>query len=218
MVAAIFISIICHILCFEGIDPTFTKSIFNHKTEFSRMVFLGQILQQTDYHIQPTEALSDLGEYTSNAGSFAGIGYSIGRLSTKIFIDTLDLKPSWIPQASLNMVSFEKPAPFSLSEYKIIFFEPIYISKPQEFDSSIMFHPTMPYHFLLYFKDRQTAHVEVDFYISDEGEITRIKRRISSGNPEVDLLIMRNLVRFINLCKTNFALGSWRTLKIDLSP
>jgi len=111
-----------------------------------------------------------------------------------------------------------KPLLVNLIDNKIAYFKSVPLFKIEKAASSIMFSPPMPYHFLLYFKDRQTAYMEVAFYISPEGKIVGVKRKISSGNPEVDLLIMRNFTHFLNLCKSNFALGSWRTVKINLSP
>jgi hypothetical protein len=83
----------------------------------------------------------------------------------------------------------------------------------------IIFHPLLPYDFTLYFKDRQLAHVELAFNIISNGKQTSpvIKRKISSGNLEVDLLSMRYISRYLFMQQASFTPNSWRTVKIDLS-
>ncbi len=239
MIAAIFISLICHIFCFSNIELTFANSAVGNELEFSGIFFLGPILQEEVY-------------YPESAGG--GVGGSTERLNARIFTQMLTpLKNSILIRSSLltrlrAKFSFRKPllvnlAPLEVPRYKtypfrniiskragkakslmglvdnkIAYWQPYLPVETKKAASSIMFYPPMPYHFLLYFKDRQTAHMEVAFYISPEGRVSGLKRKISSGNPEVDLLIMRNLTHFLNLCRTNFALDSWQTVKIDLSP
>jgi len=83
----------------------------------------------------------------------------------------------------------------------------------------IIFHPLLPYDFTLYFKDRQIAHVELMFnLISDGGRTSAlIKRKISSGNLEVDLLSMRYIEHYLFIQQASFIPNNWRTVKIDLS-
>lgn len=83
----------------------------------------------------------------------------------------------------------------------------------------IMFYPQLPYHFGLYFQDRQVAHIELIFNITlndNKGSIL-IKRKISSGNLEVDLLCMRYISHYLFIQQANFPQGSWQSVKIDLS-
>ncbi len=93
----------------------------------------------------------------------------------------------------------------------------IYPAKRKE--PAIIFHPLLPYDFTLYFKDRQIAHVELMFnLISDNGRTSAvIKRKISSGNLEVDLLSLRYIERYLFIQQGSFAPNNWRTVKIDLS-
>jgi hypothetical protein len=87
-------------------------------------------------------------------------------------------------------------------------------------ESVIMFYPPLPYHFALYFKDRQAVHMEIMFNITSLGDTNsiEIKRKISSGNLEADLLSMRYLNPYLFIQQKRFAPNSWHTVKIDLSP
>jgi len=86
-------------------------------------------------------------------------------------------------------------------------------------EQAIMFHPVLPYHFLLFFKDRQAVHVELMFNIISHGEMNSIvvKRKISSGNLEADLLSMRYISRYLFIEQARFMANNWQTVKIDLS-
>jgi len=89
-------------------------------------------------------------------------------------------------------------------------------------ENSVMVYPQLPYHFLLYFKDRQAVHIEVMFKITNEdgkaAPSISIKRKISSGNLEVDLLVIRYLSRYLFIRNEGFPLNTWQTVKIELSP
>jgi hypothetical protein len=86
-------------------------------------------------------------------------------------------------------------------------------------EPSIMFHPVLPYDFTIYFKDRQVAHVELMFNIVSSGKRNsiEIKRKVSSGNPEVDLLTMRYISHYLFMQENRFSPDNWQTVKIDLS-
>lgn len=92
-------------------------------------------------------------------------------------------------------------------------------SPARRHEPSIVFHPLLPYDFALYFKDRQVAHVELMFNMARSGGkiLPIIKRKISSGNLEVDLLSIRYIGRYLFIQEADFAPNSWRTVKIDLS-
>ena len=199
MIVAIFISLICHFFCFNNLELTFGNQSAAREVEFSKVFFLGAILEEEDYYSQ----------------SAPKADYLINRLSTRFFNDMLNTES--LPRHEI-CVDFQNYYPVNLSNKKIAYFEDIPAPRISRQQPGIMFYPKIPYHFLIYFKDRQTAHMEVDFYISPKGKILNLRRKISSGNPEVDLLIMRNLTHFLNLVKSNFALDSWQTVKIDLSP
>lgn len=86
-------------------------------------------------------------------------------------------------------------------------------------ESSILFHPLLPYGFNLYFKDRQVAHVELSVNVVREKKrnTTLIKRKISSGNLEVDLLTARYISHYFFIQHSKFPANEWQTVKIDLS-
>jgi hypothetical protein len=90
---------------------------------------------------------------------------------------------------------------------------------PKKAEQGIVFHPVLPYDFTLYFRDRQIAHVELSFNIrsSAQRNVIDIKRKASSGNPEVDLLTMRYISRYLSIQQTSFSFDTWQTVKIDLS-
>lgn len=91
---------------------------------------------------------------------------------------------------------------------------------PRRKDSVIMFYPLLPYHFTLYFRDRQAVHIELMFNIisKESKHSVVVKRKISSGNLQVDLLCMRYISRYLFIQQAGFLTNTWQTVKIDLSP
>lgn len=83
----------------------------------------------------------------------------------------------------------------------------------------IMFYPRLPYGASLYFKDRQVVHIELAFNIATSAKYNSIavKRVISSGNLEVDLLSARYISRYLFIQRRGFNPDNWHTVKIDLS-
>lgn len=83
----------------------------------------------------------------------------------------------------------------------------------------IILHPLLPYSFNLYFKDRQVAHVELEYSAVKSGErnLITIRRKISSGNLEVDLLSQRYIGHYLFIQQSKAAISRWQTVKIDLS-
>lgn len=86
-------------------------------------------------------------------------------------------------------------------------------------EPAIIFHPLLPYDFTLYFKDRQVAHVELMYKLIPQLEASAVivKRKISSGNLEVDLLSLRYISRYLFIQQKATMAVDWRTVKIDLS-
>ncbi len=91
--------------------------------------------------------------------------------------------------------------------------------QPPKKDSPIKFHPLLPYQLQLYFKDRQAVHIELMFNIgsSPDRNTIMIKRKISSGNLEADLLSIRYINHYLFNQRSRFPLNTWQTVKIDLS-
>lgn len=88
-------------------------------------------------------------------------------------------------------------------------------------ETPIIFYPRLPHYFTLYFKDRQIVHIELLFNIVSAGNKTNsgisIKRKVSSGNLEADLMCMRYIGRYLFMQKTLFSPDHWQIVKIDLS-
>ena len=91
-----------------------------------------------------------------------------------------------------------------------------FVYQPKE-KPALTFYPVLPYSFILYFTDRQTAHMEFTFYISDDGKITHVKRTVSSGNLETDLLAYRYVTHCLFLQEGRFPARTWQNVKIDLT-
>lgn len=86
-------------------------------------------------------------------------------------------------------------------------------------ESTVMFHPVLPYRFSLYFQDRQVAHIGLEFRVIPKEKINScvVKRKISSGNLEVDLLSMHYLSHYLFIQQERFPSGKWQDVKIEFS-
>ena len=115
------------------------------------------------------------------------------------------------PQSSLSLVTqkIEYCAPKQAIPQALIKTEPV-----------VILYPQLPYDFLLYFKDRQAVHIELMFDITSQGgaDSVIIKRKISSGNLEADLLSMRYVSHYLFIKQKNLPKDKWQTVKIDLAP
>jgi hypothetical protein len=85
--------------------------------------------------------------------------------------------------------------------------------------SVLTFHPLLPYELQLYFKDWEAVHIELMFNIvSEKGkDYIVVKRRISSGNLDADLLCSRYISHYLFIQRSGFAENKWQSVKIDLS-
>jgi hypothetical protein len=144
--------------------------------------------------------------------------------------DGLIKEPNILKEDKLDINSFKmnnyyfKPQLKSfLNNHKIIFTQKTEsppILKIRKEESTITFHPALPYHFTLYFKDRQMAHIGLKFNIVTKGKTNSIivKRKTASGNLEVDLLSMHYISHYLFIRKTRFSPDEWHAVKIELSP
>lgn len=84
----------------------------------------------------------------------------------------------------------------------------------------LMMHPLLPHQFGLYFKDLQEVRIELQFFIArgDARNLVSLRRKISSGNPEADLLSMRHIGHYLYIQQARFAKDSWQDVKIEFSP
>jgi hypothetical protein len=90
---------------------------------------------------------------------------------------------------------------------------------PQGAASVLTFHPLLPYGLQLYFKDREAVHIELEFNIVSENgkDYIVVKRKISSGNLDADLLCSRYISHYLFIQRLGFAANKWQSVKIDLS-
>ena len=198
---AIFISFLGHITLFSMFSLSFGPKI--PEVNFARVCFWGAIFRSPDL---------------MNNRNF-DIGYKTGRLTGKSEISVLDKINR---ENLLGSRDYLKPPVFlTFNQEKIVFTQklmPISLMSGRK-ESAIMFYPRLPYHFALYFKDRQTVHIELAFAVisGDKRNSILVKRRISSGNLEADLLSMRYISRYLFIQQRGFTPNKWQTVKIDLS-
>jgi len=213
----IVISFLGHITLFSMFALSFGPKI--PEVNFSRVCFWGAIFRSSDL---------------MNNRNF-DTGYKTGRLVGKSEISVLDkinrenllASRDYFPAEAgsrpipNNNWREKPPVPLTFNQEKIVFTResmPISLMSGRK-ESTIMFYPRLPYHFALYFKDRQTVHIELAFAVisGDKRNSILVKRRISSGNLEADLLSMRYISRYLFMQQRGFAPNKWQTVKIDLS-
>ena len=199
---SIFISLLGHITVFSIFGFTFGSII--PKVNYAPVSFLGSIL-----------ASSDLNNFTFTQPIIhRGVGF--GKKANTLILDTASrgyivvLKPYFKPCASLS-INQEKRIVVPTTELTSFAWE--------KREPVITFYPHLPYHFLLYFKDRQKVHIELMFNIISNARRNRtlIRRKVSSGNLEVDLLSMRYIGHYLFVQQGRFTPNTWQTVKIDLS-
>ncbi len=97
---------------------------------------------------------------------------------------------------------------------------PVISGIPRYPEPAFTLHPLLPYRFDLYFKDRQQVHIELEFSVtrSDSRNFVSLRRKISSGNLEADLLSMRYIGHYLFIQQARFSLGVWQPVKIEFSP
>lgn len=201
------ISLIWHILCMGLLEPTFDKSLKG--SSLCLISFLGPILNTSD--LSSGFNLDKIASHSNSlyAGRISQMNFKISPLYKKDIGYFSPLKTHIRPIYNPNFNNIQKVIFKTGLESNIL--------RRYSDESSVIFHPRLPYSFLIYFKDRQRAHIEFTFYISGKGEIAFIKRNISSGNLEVDLLASRYITRHLSLVKDQFPTNSWQTVKIDLT-
>ena len=197
----ILISLLGHITVFSIFSFSFGNRI--PSINQARISFFGQILRNADLNNRP---------FTQNLY----LGIKFGKKP-----DTLPLDKE-AKEYTLFLPAYFKPqVTQAFSQDKIVFTPkatpPSFMQKKKE--PVLMFHPSLPEHFLLYFKDRQTVHIELMFNIISTGKTNSIaiKRKISSGNLEADLLSMRYISHYLFIQQARFIPDNWQTVKIDLS-
>ncbi|MDD5432928.1 MAG: hypothetical protein PHO70_08120 [Candidatus Omnitrophica bacterium] len=206
----IFISIAGHLVFFTFFSFSFSSRV--PITNYAPVSFLGQLLT----YPQVSQIINkDLKLFNSTRVIKVNDSH-INKVSTETKASDYQRPQALFdfcskPQVSSIFVSEKESYTDSFKDLRL----PVLTRKEQK----LVFHPVLPYSFSLYFKDRQTAHVELAFKISAQGsrELALVKRKISSGNLEVDLLSLRYIGHYLFIQKSKFSPNNWQTVKIDLS-
>lgn len=123
------------------------------------------------------------------------------------------------PRAFFTGDSLKPALPAGVNNDKLVFFDKAVFPQSAKIKPVIMFYPRLPPYFNIYFQDRQVVHIELLFNISSGRPATSIaiKRKISSGNLEADLLSIRYISQYLFIQRLRFRPDSWQSVKIDLS-
>lgn len=199
----VFISLIGHIAVFSIFSLSFGSSVTPLK--YSSVTFWGQFLpnsQVTQPIARETVRQLSLRGTASQRRSRTELPRPFGARNDSYYY----LKPQLI-------LAFNTEKKVFINRPKTI------LPSSKRKEPVIIFHPLLPYSFLLYFKDRQTAHIELMFKIAPMGlrNSIAVKRKISSGNLEADLLTMRYIGHYLFIQQTGILANNWQTVKIDLS-
>jgi hypothetical protein len=196
----IFISLLGHVAAFSIFNLSFGHKMV--KPDYNSVFFLGQVLSGSDLSSFTHPKINIKNEIILQAKSM-----SVNKpVSENPAVGNYYLRPA------LNL---------AFNQEKLIFTPTPTTALPERVRMKpvIMLYPELPYQFLLYFKDRQEVHIELMFNILSSGarRSIAIKRKISSGNLEADLLSMRYISHYLFIEHSNFTPESWQTVKIDLS-
>jgi hypothetical protein len=201
--SSVILSLLGHACVFFLFSFSFARLI--PERNYSPIVFLGQLLPA---HFSQAEGYQKVPNPAKNPWLHDSLARSIpgkeieGQFSLPVYC----IKPKAELAFNTDKADFLENKPTAVP-----------VSLPQE--SVIMFHPLLPYQLQLYFKDRQSVHIELMFNIVPSGERNSIlvKRKISSGNLEADLLSKRYIEHYLFIQQSRFLPNTWRTVKIDLS-
>ncbi|MBL7151151.1 MAG: hypothetical protein ISS89_00995 [Candidatus Omnitrophica bacterium] len=196
---SLYLSLLGHLTIFSIVSLSFGSRI--PKADFTSISFWGTVLSgaQVCAPIQPGHKVAFRHQPLGTKASY------------KSSLNKVPLSGYYLKPHSRPLLKTEKKA-----LHRILFS----LSAPAgRKEPMILFHPLLPYGFSLYFKDRQVAHVELMFNIGSRAlrNSIAVKRKISSGNLEVDLLCMRYIGRYLFIEQARFAPDKWQTVKIDLS-
>ncbi|MFA5357103.1 MAG: hypothetical protein WC301_06890 [Candidatus Omnitrophota bacterium] len=197
---AVVISLLGHLTLFGMFGFSFGRRI--PAADFSRVYFWGAVFRAPDLISgRPPDAGYHKGAFTGKTGIFA--------LSKARQEDPFAYGSHSKPQFS-----------FAFSEHKMEFTaEPEPVPPAARKRAAITFYPALPYRFALYFKDRQAAHIELEYQVksADKRNFVLVRRKVSSGNLEADLLSMRYISRYLFMRQSGFTPDKWQVVKIDLS-
>ena len=197
----ILISALGHLAMFSIFSFSFGNRLI--KTDFAGVAFLGKILETSDLFSAHQSFRKEL---INRQGHLM-----LAAVST----------PPLILNNAPQSTGWGKPAvAIAFKTEKIAWVDKPASRLPVKIKSQvIMLYPHLPYSFLLYFKDRQAVHIELMFNIISNHETNYIalKRKISSGNLEADLLTRRYINHYLFIQQAGFSKNNWQSVKIDLS-
>jgi hypothetical protein len=185
-----------HILIFSLFALSFGKASL--KLNYGSLIFWGDILPHTDLVFQ------SIGKRTHIGGA---VEERMPPGERRAAVIEYNIKP------------FMRFSSLSAAKPVILQDPPPAFAMPVRKDAQLIFHPLLPYQLQLYFRDRQAVHIELMFnIISGKGnKAIAVKRKISSGNLEADLLCLRYISHYLFIQQARFSLNHWQTVKIDLS-
>lgn len=195
----IFISLLGHLTVFSIFSLSFGPKI--PEANFANISFWGTILRNADF-----KTVDFNKAYRTGAALRAQEVLILDKVSRQAQLVSRDyLKPAVGLSFGINKINFVRKSA-----------NPPVLKRKEP---AIMFYPRLPYYFTLFFKDRQVAHIELMFSIIPSGKrnFVTVKRKISSGNLEADLLSMRYISRYLFIQQMEFTPNNWQTVKIDLS-
>jgi hypothetical protein len=197
------ISLLSHLTVFSIFGFSFGNTL--PKPTYSQVCFYGQLLGRAEL---PQPANLTASQNKNNLVVLGNPPLNLTRLTQNSTYLQLELaKPALFLAGAQEEKEIFHRQPYQLAHLV------------QRKEPVLVFHPSLPYSLSLYFKDRQVAHVELMFKIERSGAKTNIliKRKISSGNLEVDLLVMRYIGHYLFIRQAGIPQGPWQTVKIDLS-
>ncbi|MDD5165930.1 MAG: hypothetical protein PHQ57_00870 [Candidatus Omnitrophica bacterium] len=199
---AIIFSVLGHVTIFSLFNFSFGQRV--PKLDFANIYSLGAILQKADL-------ASNRGDFNApkiknNFFAKAQARALLKADNTYPALTDYYLKPQFdIIAGGAEKVSLSIPAAL-----------PVTLRAKE---SPLVFHPRLPEHFLIFFNDRETVHIELMYNVVPRSKtnIITLKRKISSGNLEADLLSMRYIGHYLFTEQSKFMMNKWQTVKIDLS-
>ena len=195
------LSLLCHLAVFTLFSLSLNNKIPN--INYTSFYFFGRLF--TVPQIMSPQILK-----LENAKNLFFKSHDLPLLSKAERQPGISLHPSYRPMITSGFVTEKEGL---ANNFGMTFIE------PKRREPKIIFHPVLPYGFSLYFNDRQVAHVELMFKVdpNDNPNYIKIKRKVSSGNLEVDLLTTRYIERYLFNRQIRFEPSNWQTVRIDLS-
>lgn len=211
----VFISAACHLIFFSAFTFSFNPKVV--PLESPGIHFFGRVLPDfpQDFQLMDGNPL-----FLPCGKKRISLIHSLGNLAENTCL--VDRQGFLTPLLPLKPAASAGAGLFTRKE---TFVPPLFSADdalfPKTLEPPIVFHPSLPGSFSLYFRDRRSVHVELMFK-KDAGpqglkNYIVVKRKISSGNLEADLLITRYLKHYFFIRRQDFSGRDWQTVKIDLS-